>query len=86
MSLRTILKSDITTRQLENGSYLYDKCVKNVVLIGTEESIGAGVVVSHNEILTNVGKKNYDYVIIANKKAAVMKYQELKEDLINAIK
>lgn len=31
-------------------------------------------------------KKNYDYVIIANKKAAVMKYQELKEDLINAIK
>ena len=39
-----------------------------------------------NEILTNVGKKNYDYVIIANKKAAVMKYQELKEDLINAIK
>ena len=39
-----------------------------------------------NEILTTVGKKNFDYVIIANKKTAMMKYKDLREDLIKAIK
>tara|TARA_B100001013_G_scaffold137789_1_gene81107 strand:- start:179 stop:526 length:348 start_codon:yes stop_codon:yes gene_type:complete len=38
-----------------------------------------------HEILTIMGKKNHDYVIIANKKAAIMNYKELKEDLIKAI-
>lgn len=38
------------------------------------------------EILTIMGKKNYDYVIIANKKAILMNYNELKKDLIEAIK
>ena len=39
-----------------------------------------------NEVLTNMGKKNYDYVIIANRKALEMNNKELKEDLIKAIK
>ena len=38
------------------------------------------------EILNNYLKKNYDYVIIANKKSLVMDYKELKNDVIKVIK
>lgn len=39
-----------------------------------------------NEILINKGKKNYDYVIVVNKKVLFLDYQELKKDLIKALK
>ncbi len=39
-----------------------------------------------NEILINKGKRNYDYVIVANKKVLFLDYQELKKDLIKALK
>ena len=38
------------------------------------------------EILNNYLKKNYDYVIIANKKSLVMNYKELKNDVVKVIK
>tara|TARA_Y100000590_G_scaffold469895_1_gene660476 strand:+ start:818 stop:1162 length:345 start_codon:yes stop_codon:yes gene_type:complete len=38
------------------------------------------------ETLNSYLKKNYDYVIIANKKSLDMDYKELKNDLIKAIK
>ena len=38
------------------------------------------------EVLNNNLKKNYDYVIIANKKSLVMNYKELKNDVIKVIK
>ena len=38
------------------------------------------------EVLNNYLKKNYDYVIIANKKSLVMNYKELKNDVIKVIK
>ena len=38
------------------------------------------------EIFTKYLKKNYDYVIIANKKSLVMNYKELKNDVIKVIK
>ena len=38
------------------------------------------------EILNNYLKKNYDYVIIANKKSLVMSYKELKNDVVKVIK
>tara|TARA_B100001123_G_C15340014_1_gene1034460 strand:- start:2078 stop:2410 length:333 start_codon:yes stop_codon:yes gene_type:complete len=38
------------------------------------------------EILDNYLKKNYDYVIVANKKSLLMKYKELKNDFIKVVK
>ena len=38
------------------------------------------------EIVNNYLKKNYDYVIIANKKSLSMDYKELKSDIIKTIK
>ena len=38
------------------------------------------------EVLNNYLKKNYDYVIIANKKSLVMNYKELRIDVIKVIK
>ena len=38
------------------------------------------------EILNNYLKKNYDYVIIANKKSLIMDYKELKTDIIKTVK
>tara|TARA_B100000029_G_scaffold499692_1_gene570432 strand:- start:4747 stop:5091 length:345 start_codon:yes stop_codon:yes gene_type:complete len=38
------------------------------------------------EILNNYLKKNYDYIIIANKKSTTMDYKELKNDLIKILK
>ena len=38
------------------------------------------------ELLNNYLKRNYDYVIVANKKSLVMSYEELKDDLIKVIK
>ena len=38
------------------------------------------------EILNNYLKKNYDYVIIANKKSLIMDYKELKSDVIKTVK
>ena len=38
------------------------------------------------EVLNNYLKKNYDYVIIANKKSIVMDYKELKSDIIKTVK
>jgi len=38
------------------------------------------------EVLNNYLKKNYDYVIIANKKSLVMNYKELKNDVVKVIK
>jgi len=38
------------------------------------------------EVLNNYLKKNYDYVIVANKKSLVMDYKELKKDVIKVIK
>ena len=38
------------------------------------------------EIFAKYLKKNYDYVIIANKKSLVMDYKELKNDVIKVIK
>ena len=38
------------------------------------------------EILNNYLKKNYDYVIIANKKSLIMDYKELKSDIIKTVK
>ena len=38
------------------------------------------------EVLNNYGKKNYDYVIVANKKSLKMNYTELKQDLLKVIK
>ena len=38
------------------------------------------------EIFAKYLKKNYDYVIIANKKSLVMNYKELKNDVIKVIK
>ena len=34
----------------------------------------------------NYLKKNYDYVIVANKKSLLMKYKELKNDFIKVVK
>ena len=70
---------------------------KNVIRIGLTITKKLGSAVTRNkikrrlrhlsnEVLTNMGKKNYDYVIIANRKALEMNYKELKEDLIKAIK
>ena len=38
------------------------------------------------EIFTKYLKKNYDYVIIANKKSLIMDYKELKSDVIKTVK
>ena len=38
------------------------------------------------EIVNNYLKKNYDYVIVANKKSLSMDYKELKSDIIKTIK
>ena len=38
------------------------------------------------EIFTKYLKKNYDYVIIANKKSLIMDYKELKIDVIKTVK
>ncbi len=38
------------------------------------------------EVTNDYLKKNYDYVIIANKKSLVMDYKELKNDVIKVIK
>ena len=38
------------------------------------------------EVLNNYFKKNYDYVIIANKKSLDMDYKELKNDIIKVVK
>ena len=38
------------------------------------------------EVSNEYLKKNYDYVIIANKKSLVMDYKELKNDVIKVIK
>ena len=38
------------------------------------------------EVLNNYLKKNYDYVIIANKKSLIMDYKELKSDIIKTVK
>ena len=38
------------------------------------------------EVLDNYLKKNYDYVIIANKKSLVMNYIELRNDVIKVVK
>ena len=38
------------------------------------------------EIFNKYLKKNYDYVIIANKKSLIMDYKELKSDVIKTVK
>ena len=38
------------------------------------------------EVSNDYLKKNYDYVIVANKKSLVMDYKELKNDVIKVIK
>jgi len=38
------------------------------------------------EIFAKYLKKNYDYVIIANKKSLIMDYKELKSDFIKTVK
>ena len=38
------------------------------------------------DVLNNYLKKNYDYVIIANKKCLIMDYKELKSDIIKTVK
>jgi ribonuclease P protein component len=38
------------------------------------------------EIFAKYLKKNYDYVIIANKKSLIMDYKELKSDVIKTVK
>ena len=38
------------------------------------------------EIFAKYLKKNYDYVIIANKKSLIMDYKELKNDIIKTVK
>ena len=55
---RQIYNSDndvktLTTRQIPNATNLYKQNVKSVVLIGTKEAIGAGIIISDDEILTN---------------------------------
>ena len=38
------------------------------------------------EIFSKYLRKNYDYVIIANKKSLIMDYKELKSDFIKTVK
>lgn len=38
------------------------------------------------EVVNNHLKKNYDYVIVANKKSLAMNYQDLKNDVIKVVK
>ena len=38
------------------------------------------------EIFSKYLRKNYDYVIIANKKSLIMDYKELKSDVIKTVK
>ena len=38
------------------------------------------------DVLLDKGKKNYDYIIIPNKRILLMNYKELKKDLINFLK
>ena len=38
------------------------------------------------DVLNKYLKKNYDYVIIANKKSLIMDYKELKNDVIKVLK
>ena len=38
------------------------------------------------EVSNEYLKKNYDYVIIANKKSLIMDYKELKSDIIKTVK
>ena len=41
------------TRQLSDAPALYERGVKSVVLIGSQSSLGSGVVVSEDELMTN---------------------------------
>jgi S1-C subfamily serine protease len=55
---RQIYNSDndvktLTTRQIPNATNLYKQNVKSVVLIGNKKGIGAGIIISDDEILTN---------------------------------
>ena len=74
-----------------------DKIENNVARIGYTITKKIGNAVIRNkikrrfraiikEILNNYLKKNYDYIIIANKKSISMDYKELKQDLIKIIK
>jgi S1-C subfamily serine protease len=45
--------SGLSTRQLNNAADLFEECVGSVVLLATDDGIGAGVIISKNEILTN---------------------------------
>lgn len=43
----------LRTRQISNASDIFAQCVGSVVFIGTEDGIGAGIIIGENEILTN---------------------------------
>ena len=69
---RQIYNSDndvktLTMRQIPNATNLYKQNVKSVVLIGNKKGIGAGIIVSDDEILTNFhvvkGAKTVDIVL-----------------------
>ena len=82
-------------QQYKRSLSLKDK--ENVARIGftITKKIGGAVVRNKikrrfraiiKEILNNYLKKNYDYVIIVNKKSIVMYYKELKNDVIKIVK
>jgi len=65
----------ITTRQLSNATRLYENNVESVVLIGNGSGIGAGVIISRGEIITNYhvveGAKDVDIVQYDSKNTSV---------------
>ena len=79
-------KRDFTSEKKENAARVGFTITKKIGGAVVRNKIKRRFSAIIKEVSNDYLKKNYDYVIIANKKSLVMDYKELKNDVIKVIK
>ena len=79
-------KRDFTSEEKENTARIGFTITKKIGGAVTRNKIKRRFSSIKKEVSKTYLKKNYDYVIIANKKSLVMDYKELKNDVIKVIR
>ena len=79
-------KRDFTSEKKENAARVGFTITKKIGGAVVRNKVKRRFSAIIKEVSNYYLKKNYDYVIIANKKSLVMDYKELKNDVIKVIK
>jgi len=79
-------KRDFISKKKENSARVGFTITKKIGGAVVRNKIKRRFSAIIKEVSNDYLKKNYDYVIVANKKSLVMDYKELKNDIIKVIK